>query len=432
MTKRKERPVRNNPGIAKQYKLIGDGPDQKWVETGRYRAIRRVLDDTGHSRKEQKICWSLEEAKAFRRGGTQEVPEVIDETVTAEPEKPYTFQDLVNEWMPFHYLKLEKSTQQTYDKRLPGLDFLKDMPVESITTSVVDKLVQFWVHKYPKKGSRENFEKELNLLKVILNYYRKRKNPAYVIPVFLEHYHAADIAKKAQAPVESLSQDELIQFLDALKASRYRYYYPVALAQYCLGLRIGEVCGLHWDAIDLQKKVIRIEWTIIWDHLTWEPTIKERPKNNKVRVLVIPEVLAQELTTLPRSKETPLLFWRHGKPLNRQLVAKAYNATLEKLGIRNVRGTHMLRKTAATLANEITGDFHAVSRLLDHSNPSVTMRYVSQTGSQKQKVAEALNSVLMRQPKETQPPQNASPTTPPVPQVEDRPNRPRLSLVYSR
>lgn len=72
-----------------------------------------------------------------------------------------------------------------------------------------------------------------------------------------------------------------------------------------------------------------------------------------------------------------------------------------------------------------------ISRLLDHSNPSVTMRYVSQTGSQKQKVAEALNSVLMRQPKETQPPQNASPTTPPVPQVEDRPNRPRLSLVYS-
>jgi len=43
-----------------------------------------------------------------------------------------------------------------------------------------------------------------------------------------------------------------------------------------------------------------------------------------------------------------------------------HNRALERLGISHVRGTHMLRKTSATLANEVTGDFYAVSRLMDH------------------------------------------------------------------
>jgi hypothetical protein len=49
---------------------------------------------------------------------------------------------------------------------------------------------------------------------------------------------------------------------------------------------------------------------------------------------------------------------------------------------------------AATLANEATGDFYSVSKLLDHSSPEVTLRYVSQTSAQKHKVADALNGVL--------------------------------------
>ena len=54
----------------------------------------------------------------------------------------------------------------------------------------------------------------------------------------------------------------------------------------------------------------------------------------------------------------------------------------------------MLRRTAATLANEVTGDFYAVSKLLDHSSQNITLRYVAQTSVQKQKVVVALNGVL--------------------------------------
>jgi hypothetical protein len=101
------------------------------------------------------------------------------------------------------------------------------------------------------------------------------------------------------------------------------------------------------------------------------------------------------------------------------------------MGLSHIKGTHWIRKTSATLANQITGDFYAVSRLMDHSSPNVTLRYVSPTNAEKQKVANALNSVVNQStdkaPKAPEP-QGADPAVPLCPLQE---NRPRLSLVKS-
>ena len=59
-------------------------------------------------------------------------------------------------------------------------------------------------------------------------------------------------------------------------------------------------------------------------------------------------------------------------------------------------GTHLLRRTAATQANDVTGDFFAVSQLLDHSSAKITERYVKRLPSQKRKVADALGGCLDR------------------------------------
>jgi integrase len=397
MKKRKEIPVRNNPGIYKEVQCQNDGGT--WVETGRYRAMRRVYIN-GESKKQQAMFRSLEDARAFRSGtlekqtASRHVHRV--DVNAAEESEALTFEGLVEEWKSFHYLQLEISTKQMYDRRLPHLDFLNKIPVEKIDTLMVDELVKYWVNEHPKFYQRQSFEKELNLLKVILNFYRKRKNAAFIVPVLEEHYRAADVARKPERPVQSLSTEELGQFLDFLKDGINPNYYVLALAQFSFGLRIGEVCGLAWSNLDLQNRVAVIDQVVTWHHTTWEPSIKKRPKNNKVRVLVIPEILAAELARVKprRSLNVDLVFHRDGVPYSRKDVGKVYNRALEALGIKHVSGTHMMRRTSATLANEATGDFYAVSKLLDHSSPNVTLRYVSQTTASKRKVANALNGVL--------------------------------------
>jgi len=401
MNKQTDRSLRNHPGIYKRFYF--DSDTGQWNETGKYRAIRRVVIN-GIPKKQNAVFDNLEDAKAFRAGRAEKVN--VGGNVhrnRRDTDSVLTFGGLVEEWKSFHYLQLEPSTQQMYDKRLPTLDYLKPSPVEEITAPVIDGMVKYWVTELPKGKQRENFEKELNLLKVILNFYRTRKDPSYVIPVLLEHYRAADIAKKAQSPVMSLTQVDLGRFLDELKGSKTPFY-PLALAQFCLGLRIGEVCGMTWEAINLENRLAKIEQTIVWDQYAWLSKIKKRPKNGKVRYQVIPEALAYELEQLKkvRDPKVSLIFHKKsGEPYNRQSVGKAYNRALERMGIRDIKGTHWVRKTSATLANQITGDFYAVSRLMDHSSPNVTLRYVAPTNLEKRKVADALNSVVDHLPQGT-------------------------------
>ncbi len=309
---------------------------------------------------------------------------------------PTTFSELLARWKQFHFLTLEQSSQQQYEKRLPNLKFLRRYRVEEITPSTIDALISHWVTHYPKTGQRHTFEKELDLLKIVLNYYRRRLNPAFMMPIFSEHYRAADLTKRAQAPVQSLSQAELPVFLEELRRSRNPLFSSMALTQFCLSLRVGELAGLFWEAFDLIAKTVRIERTVVWDQVTWQPRIKERPKNGKVRVLVLPDILVEELTRLKsqRDPDVPLVFHNRGRPFDRQTIAKAYNRALERLGITHVRGTHMLRKTSATIANEVTGDVFAVQKQLDHASPNETLKYVSQTGASRLKIANALNDVL--------------------------------------
>ncbi|RYZ78559.1 MAG: hypothetical protein EOP06_28825 [Proteobacteria bacterium] len=270
------------------------------------------------------------------------------------------------------------------------------VPLTKFNPQLIDKLVKYWVLDYPKPKGRFTFNKELDLMKVILNFYRRRKDAHFAIPIYDEHYKAAHIKKDAVQPVRTLTQKDLGLFFQALREQKNPVYYPLALSQFCLGLRIGEACGLHWKDINLETKVAKIESTVVWDHENWQPRIKSRPKNGKARFVAMPETLVIEFTRLKESKssKTDLVFHSDGEPLIRKSVGQAYNRALALIGVDYVSGTHLLRKTAATQANRVTGDFYAVSRLMDHATPDVTMRYVEEMNESKRKVSDALESVM--------------------------------------
>jgi integrase len=242
-----------------------------------------------------------------------------------------------------------------------------------------------------------SFSKELDALKVILNFYRKRHDPRFPIPVYREHYAAAEVVRKSKDGIKALTADDLKGFFSGLRQQKNPMFFPLALSQFCLSLRIGEACGLHWADFDFKTRTVKIQNTIVWDYETWEARIKDRPKNGKSRVLAVPEILIQELLkwkALSGDGEK-LVFHKNGNPLNRQTVAKAYQRSLELSGIEGLSGTHLIRRSSATHANRVTGDFWAVSLNLGHSSPEETTRYVSEVSEQKLKVANALNGVAV-------------------------------------
>ena len=109
--------------------------------------------------------------------------------------------------------------------------------------------------------------------------------------------------------------DDLGRFLRDLKSRKNPLYFPLALTQFGLGLRIGEACGLSWGAIEFRNKIVKIEQTVIWDMDTWRPSLKPRPKNGHVRYLVAPDILLEELQKLyeKRDSSCDLVFHKRGE-----------------------------------------------------------------------------------------------------------------------
>ncbi|MGK5087028.1 tyrosine-type recombinase/integrase [Bdellovibrionota bacterium FG-2] len=394
--KSKEQPVRNHPGIYKRF--IWDAKAQRYVDSGKYRATRRDVVN-GRSKKTSANFDSFEDAKAFRAGLLEKssTGSCWHRTQPQTPAEGMLLSELIeNEWKPYHYLKVEGSTQAQYNKLLPAFDFLADTHVNQITVRTIDGLIHYWVTDYPKSHWRKGFSHELDLLRTVLNFYRQRINPTFALPVFEDHYKAATISKEGKKVVTSLSAQELGLFLDELRDGNNPMHYSVALTQFSLGLRFGECAAIRWEAIDLDRRTALIDSTVVWDQRTWEPTIKQRTKNGSARMGFIPEVLATELYRVYelRDKKVPLVFHKEGQPLNRKTIATAFNRSLKRLGLSHVSGTHFLRKAAATLVTEATGDFFAVQKLMDHSSPNVTIKYVAHTSSQKLKVAAALDAAL--------------------------------------
>jgi integrase len=319
-------------------------------------------------------------------------------------DKRLRFETLLKEWKAFHYLTIDYSTKQTYERKLrPVEEFLSPYAVDDIAPEVIDQMIRQWKTEHErlaKKGEankqRFSYEKELDALKVVLNFYRHRKDPRFPIPIYREHYRAAKIVTRADHGVKSLKAEDLGRFLNELKNQKNEIYFPLALTQFCLSLRISEACALYVSDIDLNRREVLIQRWIVWDHENWKPMVKDRPKNGKARLLAIPEILAEEFDHLLR-RQMPgvqLLFHDKGEPLIRKSIGLAYNRTLKSLGINYVSGTHLMRKTSATQANAATGDFHAVSMNLGHSNVEETQRYVEGLSSSNRKVANALDDVV--------------------------------------
>jgi len=363
MKKRMEKPIRNNPGLYKEYKF--DEESKGWKETGKIRAIRRVIEN-GQSKRLQGVFNNIEDAKAFRLGTLEKASggEDVHRKSVEDRNQRYTFSALLRDWKALHYLQIEFTTKQHYENRVPHLEFLNNLNVEDIDIDCITNLINHWVStEYPRPKDRMNFKKELEVLKVVLNYYRRYKNQRYFIPILPEHYRAADFSKRPSKPPKALKEEHVAPFLNLLK-ERYPHYYPVALVQLGLGLRVSEACGLHWSDFDLETGESNVTRSIAWNGETRQLVPKSR-KNAKVLDSVMPEFVAIVLKELKtkRDPKVKYVFHQNGIPMRRQYIGRAYNSVLRELEIEYVNGTHMLRKTSGTLARKITQDVYAASKM---------------------------------------------------------------------
>lgn len=156
-------------------------------------------------------------------------------------------------------------------------------------------------------------------------------------------------------------------------------YKNASLLQMYMGLRIGEANALSLEDINLDKKQIYIHKTVILDR-NEQPIINENTKTEAgTRILPIPDNILpylKEQMEIAKTHKNHLLFVNSKGDIVRESSSNSQLKTrLINLGIyQKNMATHALRHTYATRNIEAGIEPIILSKLMGHSDVSVTLK----------------------------------------------------------
>lgn len=162
------------------------------------------------------------------------------------------------------------------------------------------------------------------------------------------------------------------------------------------GCRVGEACGLQWDAVDLKAGPVTIRAHVVRAH-GQGVVVQEHAKTHAGTCTI---AIPRELVELLRRRQEQYL-WPSGFvfPTVRGNVRDPRNTSRdwwearERIGFPAVT-THSFRKTVATALDQAGMSAREIAEYLGHENPSITQDVYMAKNTGGKRAAAALNGLL--------------------------------------
>lgn len=200
-----------------------------------------------------------------------------------------------------------------------------------------------------------------------------------------------------------LTEEELQRFFDVAREDRLFAAYVLAVTT---GLRRGELLGLCWDCVDLEKGIITVKRQLLAlkDGLSLEETTKSKSGRRSIYLTddAVKELKAHRKRQLQEKlimgkayNDNNLVFCKEdGSPLDPRSFTRHFQRLLEKSGLPKVR-LHDLRHTHATLLLARGVHPKIVQERLGHSSITMTLDLYSHLiPSLQEAAAKSLNGLL--------------------------------------
>jgi integrase len=342
----------------------------RWQVTLGYKGSKRIAK-SGTSRNK------TEAEKAIAAAVTEHARGGI-----AEPSK-VTVAEWLEKWLEHRTPALSSNTVTSYRHMINGhlVPGIGDIKLQALKPADLRKLYN---SLYSRRGT---IEEPIALSSRTTRYIHVVLHAALKDAVKLELVmrNVADVVKPETASsaenthaAQSWTAEEVSQFLEVARDDSLYVLFYLLLA---LGLRRGEVCGLRWSNIDLDKQLLRVAEARVC--IDGKPQ-SSKPKTAKSRrVLKLPlevvEVLCayrvEQQAMFHELKIETSKDWLFTNELGQAIRPDYVNHTLERLtrvsGVRKVR-VHDLRHTYASLARRAGVSIEIVSEKLGHARSSFT------------------------------------------------------------
>ena len=154
--------------------------------------------------------------------------------------------------------------------------------------------------------------------------------------------------------------------------------FAVLLAMYT-GLRIGELCALKWNDVDLKNGTIRISETIQRIRV-FSPDADRKTKvstgsaksQHSSRLIPLPDCILRMFKEHQKTSDGSYVFSYKNHPLEPRILQYRFKVLLKNAGLRDLN-FHALRHTFATRCLEMCFDVKTLSEILGHASAKMTL-----------------------------------------------------------
>lgn len=198
----------------------------------------------------------------------------------------------------------------------------------------------------------------------------------------------------------------VLSVADSKAIARYvseRFTYSGLGIYICLttGMRIGEICGLTWGNVDVERGMIYVRQTmerlyVVEDGKRYTRLIVDSPKTaSSIRDIPMGKDLANMLRPLKRNAlPDNYVLSNSASPIEPRTYRNHFKRMLADLGIPALK-FHGLRHSFATRCIESHCDYKTVSSILGHASISTTLNlYVHPNSEQKRKCINKVFKVI--------------------------------------
>ncbi len=310
--------------------------------------------------------------------------EVINKMI----DKKYILNTIIDSFLMYKKNDVKESTVSCYMNLIDNhiRPFFGEYEIEQITSDLINNY-SYKVLKKEKNLSNKYIREILQLFLMMFRYASKIGIKTNDLQIAFPKVKTKEMKVFSQEDEKVLKQ----YILNNLNTKNFGILF-------CLytGLRIGELCALRWNDIDLDKQIIYINKTIIRikdvDNIMTNKTkiIVSMPKTDASnRIIPLPSFLIENLKKLKLANNYFFITNtdKYIEPTNYYLY---YQNLLKKLNLSHY-SFHSIRHTFATKCIENNFDIKSLSEILGHSNVNVTLnRYVHSSISFKRKNMEKL------------------------------------------
>lgn len=314
-----------------------------------------------------------------------------------------TVKDWLECWETEYTGDVKESTAFVYRRNLDlyVIPHLGAVKLEALTAPMVQSLYNRLL-KPEKEGAPALSAKSIRNVHGVL--HKALQQAVLIGYIRVNPTDACKVPKAEKKEIVPLDEAHVAAFLKAVKGHSHEYLYKIDMFT---GLREGEVLGLTWDCLDLERGTLLVKQQLRRQQQKGGGYYMDSTKNGKSRVLILAPSVVRLFRLQKRKQnamrvkagdlwaENNLVFTNEtGGCLSYRTVYDCFKRLMVKIGSPSTR-FHDLRHTYAVLSIKSGNDIKTVQESLGHATAAFTLDvYGHVTAQMRQDSADRMEQII--------------------------------------